>query len=136
MPTLLWSELAHKLPVNPETTDMVGQEAKGLVLVSASSSWCGPCKRQATELELLKFGMLVKIDVEKDFVMAEQLKIRSLPTVILLDHGVEINRWIGLTGHDEIKSWIELYSVSHEPPAESCPTTSLVPGNDMIPVTA
>jgi thioredoxin 1 len=64
------------------------------------ATWCGPCKTMQPVLEDLKkhFGeklRVLKIDVDKNQQLAEQLKIRGVPTFLLFKSGEKIWRESG-----------------------------------------
>lgn len=65
------------------------------------ATWCAPCKVLNPKLDSLmaKFPDIefYKLDVDSDKAEREQYKIASVPTVILLKDGVEVNRLSGVT---------------------------------------
>lgn len=73
------------------------------------ADWCAPCKQQTKILE--KASVEVEaINVEDDeYVdMVEELKIRSLPTMIVVDDdNNELKRFVGLTPLNTIESFIK-----------------------------
>lgn len=69
-------------------------------LVDFYATWCGPCKMMHPILDDLKkhFGdkvRVLKIDVDKNQQVAEQLKIRGVPTLILFKSGEKLWRESG-----------------------------------------
>lgn len=69
-------------------------------LVDFYATWCGPCKTMHPILDDLKkhFGekiKILKIDVDKNQQLAEILKIRSVPTLILFKSGEKLWRESG-----------------------------------------
>ena len=66
-----------------------------------SASWCGPCRTLAPVINEVKSQFSnVKFsdhDVDEDFEEATQFGIRSVPTVVFLKDGVEIDRVMGLS---------------------------------------
>jgi thioredoxin 1 len=65
-----------------------------------SAVWCGPCKALAPVMEEVKSGFpnvtFETIDVDVDHEQASKYGIRSVPTVVFVKDGVEINRFVGV----------------------------------------
>jgi thioredoxin 1 len=73
--------------------------AKTPVLVDYSATWCGPCKRifptivkLAGEFTSVSF---YKVDVDELDDVAKEQKIKAMPTFVLYQDGVEVQRIIG-----------------------------------------
>lgn len=68
-----------------------------------TASWCGPCRTLSPTMESLK-GQInyskLDVDVEQD--LAVKYKIRGVPTLVLLENGVEKNRLNGVKQASEI----------------------------------
>ena len=62
-----------------------------------SAVWCGPCKTFKPIMEEISSeGHNVQfIDVDTDSDLASKYGIRSVPTTVIEDNGVEINRIVG-----------------------------------------
>ncbi len=61
-------------------------------LVDFFATWCGPCRMMAPILDDVKNSLgegvrILKIDVDKNQQVAEQFKIRGVPTFILFKNG-------------------------------------------------
>ena len=70
-----------------------------------SSPWCGPCRSFKPVMESLQNEMSITfIDVDSSPQTAQQYNVRSVPTTIVLDNGMEIGRVIGARTKDEIRS--------------------------------
>ena len=65
-----------------------------------SAVWCGPCRALAPVMEGIKAGysdvVFETIDVDTDHEQASKYGIRSVPTVVFVKDGVEVDRLIGV----------------------------------------
>lgn len=81
-----------------------------MTLLKFWASYCGPCKQQTKHFEDNPLDIkIVPIDIDDDEEgLADQYKVRSIPTLILLDDskGEEIKRWVGFTTSETINSYI------------------------------
>ena len=62
-----------------------------------SATWCGPCKSFKPVMnEIASEGYSVQfIDIDQSSSVAEQYNVRSVPTVVIEENGVEVDRFIG-----------------------------------------
>jgi thioredoxin 1 len=62
-----------------------------------SATWCGPCKAFKPVMnEIASEGYSVQfIDIDKSPNTATQYSVMSVPTVIIEENGVEVDRFVG-----------------------------------------
>ena len=94
-----------KIISEAEFDEVVLKNAKP-VLVDLFATWCGPCKMMAPVLEEIADETdsfdIVKIDVDDAPNLSDELKVRSVPTLVKFAGGVETGRKIGLTSKQEL----------------------------------
>ena len=78
------------------------------VLVDFFAEWCGPCKMMDPYLKAVKDKMgedltIVKIDIDKNPALASQLKIQSVPTMVLYQRGQQLWRQSGVLSAQQIE---------------------------------
>lgn len=80
-------------------------------LLAVTSSWCGPCKAFKADLErdpsLVGGRKFRLIDMQEDRDEARRLRVRAVPTFILLRDGREVRRMVGYDGPDVLKRWLD-----------------------------
>ena len=77
------------------------------VLVDFFATWCGPCKVLSPTVEALGKELagqvrVLKIDVDKNEALATQLRIQSVPTLIIFKKGEIVWRSSGVMDHGSL----------------------------------
>ena len=68
-----------------------------------TASWCGPCRMLGPIMESVKGQVnYSKLDVDVEQDLAIKYKVRSVPTLVLVENGVEKNRLVGVHQSPEI----------------------------------
>jgi thioredoxin 1 len=86
-----------------------------LVLVDFYADWCGPCKTLTPILKQVKHELkdsikIIKIDVDKNNVIASKYQVRGVPTMLLFKNGSQLWRQSGVLQKNDIIATINQYA--------------------------
>ena len=71
------------------------------------ASWCGPCKMLSKTFSQIQTDLEIEeIDVDGNPNLTSQYNIRGVPTIIMLNDGVEVKRFVGVKSKEEIENWL------------------------------
>ncbi|MDR2539388.1 MAG: thioredoxin [Chlamydiales bacterium] len=92
-------------------SDFDKETSQGTVLVDFFADWCGPCQKLPPILEAVAKEVqgvsFLKINIDAAQEIATHLGVTSIPTLVLLKDGKEVDRVVGLIEKDDLKKFIE-----------------------------
>lgn len=96
--------------LNKEQFDKI-KNTDGLKVVDFYADWCSPCKMLAPVLEELSLEMsdaveFVKINIDENLELAQEYGITTIPTLVFIKDGKELNRKIGFMFKNSLKDEI------------------------------
>ena len=71
-----------------------------------TATWCGPCKAFKPVMnEVAGEGYSIQfIDVDENQSLASQYGVRSVPTTVIEENGVEVDRFVGALSKEAVKN--------------------------------
>lgn len=105
------------LPVNSAELQRFISKSGLPVLVDFWAPWCGPCRMMAPAFEQVAAQaagriVLLKVNTEDEQAVGAQFGIRSIPTMILFNGGVEVGRMSGAMDANGIRGWVSQQGVT------------------------
>jgi len=92
--------------------DVIDTSREVPVIVDFWATWCGPCKTLGPALEAAVTAAkgkvrMVKIDVDKNQMIASQMRIQSIPTVYAFWQGQPVDGFQGALAASEVKKFVD-----------------------------
>ena len=80
-------------------------------LLKFYADWCGPCKGLTMIINGAKDKINIAIeeyDIDNEMMMAQEYKVRSVPTMVLVDDtGAEIKRQVGMVSEEKLLEFLK-----------------------------
>ena len=82
------------------------------VLLDLWADWCGPCHMLAPTIDQLSTEMagrvkVAKLNIDENPATADRFGVRSIPTLLVLKGGAEVDRLVGVQPKQEIVRRLE-----------------------------
>jgi thioredoxin 2 len=94
------------------------------VVVDLWAPWCGPCRMITPVLERLAARhagrmKVVKVNIDENPAIAARYGAMSIPLLVLIDHGREVDRQVGAAPEARLTAWIEPWLSQLSKPQEA-----------------
>ena len=102
------SNSAGPVSVNENDFDLEVLQSSRPVLVDFWAPWCAPCRMVAPTLEKLASEQsnleIAKVNVDENPGLAGRYRAMSIPTMIVVQAGREVDRWVGALPEQMLRS--------------------------------
>ena len=112
-----------RMPSSPDNDKIIHLNEKnfnqttknGISLIDFWADWCMPCKMMTPVLNELadmtsEKVKICKVNIDVESRLASKFSVRSIPTLILVKNGKEIERYVGIKNSDFLMNQISKYS--------------------------
>ncbi|MFO0669181.1 MAG: thioredoxin [Polyangiaceae bacterium] len=109
------------------------------VLIEFSAEWCQPCKVIAPEVEALARELkgklkVVKVDVDKAPMIAQQLRVQSVPTFMVFARGRIVDAQVGALRKKQLQAMVEPHLPRSEGALKAPELAKLVAAGAVAPI--
>lgn len=99
------------IKVNKESFEAEVLKAEKTVLVDFFADWCGPCKMLSPVIDQIADEQsdikVCKVNVDAEPELAMKYGVMSIPTLVVIRNGKEVNKSVGLVSKEEILELIK-----------------------------
>lgn len=102
----------HTTQITDKNFQQEVQDQQGIVLLDLWAEWCGPCKMVEPIVEEIAEEYqdrvrVGKLDVDQNQQTAQQLGVRSIPTLLIFKDGEQVDGLVGAVPKAQIVQRLE-----------------------------
>ena len=125
--------------VNERTFEAEVLQGEGPILVEFTADWCAPCKQIAPDVEAFAKEMqgkvkVVKVDIDKSQVLAQALRIQSVPTFMLFVDGRPADGVVGAINKKKMRQMVEPFLPRSAGALKAPELAQLVKAGAVVPI--
>lgn len=99
------------IKVNSQNFEEEVIKSEKLVLIDFYADWCGPCKMLSPIIDEIAEEnseiKVVKVNVDDSQDLAMKYQVMSIPTLVVIKNGEEVNRSVGLIDKSQVLNLIK-----------------------------
>ena len=99
------------IKVNSQNFEEEVIKSEKLVLIDFYADWCGPCKMLSPIIDEIAEEnseiKVVKVNADDSQDLAMKYQVMSIPTLVVIKNGEEVNRSVGLIDKSQVANLIK-----------------------------